>query len=188
MKHPVLTGDGVNKAVTRHCWKFPLVGVLLLALLLQGCAGYHVGPTGGQTAGARSIQVDFFHNKTLEPRLSTAVASALRKAIQFDGTYHLNTTGTGDVVVTGTISQYERAGLSFQPRDVLTIRDYSVVMVVDVLATERATGKKLLQKTVQGKTLVRISNDMVSSERQALTVLAEDFARNATSLLTEGQW
>ena len=49
----------------------------LCAGLLAGCAGYQLGPTGGQTAGARSIQINPMDNRTLEPRLGEAVTAAV---------------------------------------------------------------------------------------------------------------
>ena len=55
---------------------------------LTGCAGYHLGAAGGQTARARSIQVKPFLNKTLEPRLADYVMLSLRKNLMQDGTYN----------------------------------------------------------------------------------------------------
>src|SRR4051794_1185112 len=73
----------------------------LLALLL-GCAGYHLGPTNGESARERSIQVIPFMNQTLEPRLTDDVTFQLHKQLQQDGTYQLATHDPGDIVVSGT--------------------------------------------------------------------------------------
>jgi hypothetical protein len=62
-------------------------------LLLSGCAGYRLGPVGGQIAGARGIQVPMARNATLEPRLAEPVTLALRRHIQQDGTFRLETDG-----------------------------------------------------------------------------------------------
>src|SRR5207247_6690500 len=80
----------------------------VILLLLAGCAGYHLGPTAGQTAGARSIQINPFLNQTIEPRLSEALTHALRKQIQQDGTFRLNTADDGDIILTGAIIKYDR--------------------------------------------------------------------------------
>src|SRR6185369_17073313 len=55
----------------KHVLMIPRHAALLclLAALLAGCAGYRLGPTGGQTAGARSVQINPFVNQTIEPRL-----------------------------------------------------------------------------------------------------------------------
>ncbi len=161
---------------------------LSLLLLASGCAGYKLGPTNGEAAGARSVQVDFFQNKTTEPRLSAPINSALRKAVQQDGTYRLNTKGDGDLIVSGAITQFYRSGVSFQPTDVITVRDYSLAIVASITVTERSSGKTLLQREVTGRTVIRVGADLGSAERQAVPLLAEDLARNAASLIVDGGW
>jgi hypothetical protein len=165
-----------------------LLGCGLLALGLLGCAGYKLGPTGGRIAGDRSIQVNFFQNATLVPRLVEAVCSALRKNLQQDGTFRLNTSGDADIVVNGTITLYQRTGVSFQPKDILTVRDYELRLIAHITAVDRNTGKTVLDRDVTGRTTIRIGDDLTSAERQALPLAADDLARNATSLLVDGSW
>ena len=159
-----------------------------LALSLAGCAGYHLGPVNGETAGEKSIEILPFNNQTLQPRLGDAVTQALRERLQTDGTYHVATHGEGDIVVTGVITRYQRRGLSYLNNDVTTTDNYRVNVTVHVVARERATGKVLLDKNVTGYTLVRVGTDLADAERQAEPLLAEDLARSITELLTEGAW
>ncbi|HUA68375.1 MAG TPA: LptE family protein [Candidatus Saccharimonadales bacterium] len=161
-----------------------------MALLLAGCAGYHLGPVNPnvQAQGEESIEVLPFNNQTLQPRLGSVLTQALREQLQTDGTYRLATQGPGDVVVTGVITGYSRQGVSFLSVDVATPEDYRVVVTAHVTARERATGKLLLDKNVNGETLVHVGSDLASAERQALPLLADDLARNITELLTEGSW
>lgn len=164
------------------------MGVGLLLGVFCGCAGYKMGPTNGLPAGAKSIQVNLFHNNTIEPRLVEAVSSALRKQLQQDGTYRLATQDDGDIVVNGTIARFERSGLSYQPGDILTVRDYSLQIIARIVAKERGTGKVLLDREITGRTTIRTGSNLSSAERQAIPMIAEDFARIATSLLVDGQW
>jgi hypothetical protein len=166
----------------RLCW----IGSLSLAL--GGCAGYRLGPTNGLVAGSKSIQINLFQNETMEPRLIEPVASAIRKNIQRDGTYRLNTRNEGDIVVDGIITAYERTGLSFNPRDILTPRDFQVRLSAKITAIERSTGKTILEREVLGRTTLRTSMDLASAERQAVPLLADDLAKNVTSLLVDGTW
>jgi hypothetical protein len=166
------------------CWLF--VGVL--AWGGSGCAGYRLGPANGLAAGAKSVQVNPFNNQTLEPRLGDAVTAQLRKQLQRDGTYRLATRDDGDIVVSGTITRYIRQEVSFSSSDVLTVRDYRLEMVAQVTARERSTGKVILDKPVAGSTLIRVTTDLTSTERQSLPLLAADLARNVTELLAEGSW
>jgi len=164
------------------------IAALAAVLALAGCAGYRLGPIGGATAGSRSVQVDFFKNETQEPRLLEAVNSALRKRLQQDGTLRLDTRGTGDIVMTGALVKFERDGVSFQPGDVITARDFNLRLTARIKAVERASGKVLLDREVRGRTTVRAGSDLPSAERQAIPLLAEDLARNATTLLVDGSW
>jgi hypothetical protein len=161
--------------------------LLSLALLGEGCA-YRLGPTNGDVAGAKSVRVDFFRNETLEPRLSDAVCTALRRTMQQDGTYRLSTHGDADIVVSGVITKYRRLGISFEPKDVITPRDFEIDIMAKVTATETSTGRVLVDRAVRGRTTIRVSEDQSSAERQAVPLLAEDLARNVTSALADGTW
>lgn len=166
-------------------WR-PLLYLLLLNLC--GCVGYRLGPTNGDAPGGRSIQISPFNNETLEPRLTDAVTAQLRKSLQRDNTFRLATHNDGDIVVTGKITRYRRHELSFQPRDVVTVRDYRITMTAQVTARERATGKVIFDQPVSGFTVIRVGSDIVSAERQALPLLAADLAKNVTDLLVDGTW
>src|SRR5689334_7372513 len=165
-----------------------LLALAALLPLLAGCAGYRLGPTNGMAAGSRSIQVNPFHNRTIEPRLIESIAFALRKQLQQDGTYTLDTDHAGDVIVSGSILSYERQQLSLQPRDALTPRDYRITITVQLVATERSSGKVILDKKVKGYSDIRIGPDLASAERQALPLVSEDLARSAVALLVDGSW
>jgi len=160
----------------------------LVALGLTGCAGYQLGPANGVTAGARSVQVLPFSNQTMEPRLGEAVTAQMRRELQRDGTYQLASHDEGDLIVSGVIVTYLRLPLSFQPTDALTVTDYSIRLVAQVTARERSTGKTVFNERVTGSTLVIVGSDLTSAERQALPLLAADFAKNATARLVEGAW
>ena len=68
------------------------------------------------------------------------------------------------------------------------MRDYRIELTAQVTARERSTGKVILDQPVTGKTLIRVTSDLSSSERQALPLLAADLARKAVELLSEGGW
>lgn len=159
-----------------------------LALLVSGCAGYRLGPSNGQRAGDRTVQIVPFENRTLEPRLGDAVTAALRREIQREGTYKLATQTPGEVVVSGEILRFERTEISFLPNDVVTAQDYRMSFTAHVIARDRRTGKTLLDRDLTGVTLMRVGNDLPSVERQTLPLLAADLARQITAALADGVW
>ena len=159
----------------------------MLIFAVTGCA-YRLGPVGDQTAGGRSIQVRPFANNALEPRLSESIANSIRKSIQRDGTFRLDTSHDADIILSGTILKFDRAELSFQPRDIITPRDYRVSIVAKITAQERATGKVLVDRLVTGYTTIRTGSDLVSAERQAVPLIADDLGRKVASILSEREW
>ncbi len=163
-----------------------LVG--LVALGGSGCAGYKLGPVNGVAAREKSVQVNPFSNQTLEPRLGDAVTAQLRKELQREGTYQLASHESGDIVVGGTVTRYVRQEISFAATDILTVRDYRLELRAQVTARDRGSGKVILDQQVTGTTVIRVTTDLVSTERQALPLLAADLAKNVTALLTEGGW
>jgi hypothetical protein len=169
----------------RPC-RWLLVG--LVALGGSGCAGYKLGPVNGLAAREKSIQINPFANQTLEPRLGDAVTAQIRKELQRDGTFQLASHNDGDIVVSGALTRYFRYEVSFSSGDVLTVRDYRLELRAQVTARDRSTGKVILDQPVTGYTLIRVTTDLVSTERQALPLLAADLAKNVTALLAEGAW
>jgi hypothetical protein len=165
-----------------------LLVALLLAALGAGCAGYRLGPTNPELTAGRRIQVNLFENRTLEPNLPEALNHALRKQLQQDGSFRLATRANGDVVVRGVILEFNRLPLAFQPTDVVTVTDFELRLRTRLTAMERSTGRLLIDREVSGRTSVRVGSDLPSAERQALPLVAADWARSATSILTEGAW
>lgn len=162
--------------------------VLMLLTLAGGCAGYRLGPTNGLRAGEKSIQINPVVNTTLEPRLGEEVSHAVRKKIQHDGTYRLDTAGGGDVIVNIELTRYDRKYLALQQSDPLTARDYEINLSARVVAVERSTGRELLRREVRGRTTAIVGSDLVSLERQARPLLAENLARTIADLLVDGEW
>jgi len=161
---------------------------LLSVFCLCGCAGYRLGPTAGQQAGAKSVQITPFLNHSPEPDLADEMTSALRKSIQRDGTLRLATDGTSDLIVQGVITHFTRRELSLLSEDVRTVRDYQVIMVVHLTVRERATGDLILEQDVTGGSVMRVGSDLAASERQLAPILATDLASRITNLLVDGGW
>jgi hypothetical protein len=161
---------------------------LLPLVFLTACAGYHLGPTNGLPAGAKSVQVTPFSNETLEPRLIEPIEFEIRKRIQQDGTYRLATHDDGDLLVSGVITKFDRSPISYQPNDVLSVRDYHLTITARIIAVDRISGKTNANQIVRGRTTVRVQTDLASAERQAIPLAAVDLARNAVNAIADGTW
>src|SRR5258707_5886250 len=113
----------------------------LIGLLAIGGCAYSLGPTNSQISGAKSIQVNPLINDTIEPRLSEPVTLAVRKSIQRDGTFRLATKNDGDIIVTGTITKFDRHEGSLQTADSITPLAYHISITARITDPERATPK-----------------------------------------------
>ena len=161
---------------------------LLLVSVLTGCVGYQAGPTNGVIAGARTVRVNFFRNETLEPRLVVAVNRALKRNLQQDGTFELETSGNADLLVTGELTDFLRGGLSYTPGDILTVQDYHLQLTARIKVTDRVTGEVILDRIITGSSIVRVGSDLSAGQRQAVPLIADQLARQATDLIVDGDW
>ncbi len=165
------------------------IALIVLGLgVFTGCVGYVAGPTNGMPAGAQSVRVEFFQNQTLEPRLVVAVNRALKRNLQQDGTYALETQGDADLVVTGELMEFLRNGVSYTPGDSLTVKDYSMSLTAHIKVTDRNTGEVVYEGDITGSSTVRVGNDLTAGQRQAVPLIADQLARQATSLIVDGKW
>ena len=156
--------------------------------ILTGCVGYQAGPTNGVIAGARTVRVSFFRNETLEPRLVVAVNRALKRNLQQDGTFELETHGNADLLVTGELTDFLRGGVSYTPGDILTVQDYNLQLTARIKVTDRVTGEVILDRTITGSSIVRVGSDLSAGQRQAVPLIADQLARQATDLIVDGDW
>lgn len=163
------------------------LSLALAAVLGAGCA-YRLGPSSGAEPGARTIAIRPFDNKTYEARVTANLATSLRAQLQQEGTYRLARHGDADIVVEGQVLDITRREESFQSRDIRTVRDYRLNIVAHVVATDRRSGKTLLDRQVEGHTMLRVQEDLASVERQAMPLLTDNLARNITSMLVDGTW
>jgi hypothetical protein len=156
-----------------------------LLFLVPGCA-YQLGPTNQQTAGAQTIDIEYFPNQTIEPGLTDLVANAVRKQVQRDGTYRLTSRGNADIVVTGQIMSYVRVPVGSRRTDVLTPTDYDIRITVHAKAMRG--GQTVYDGEVSGSALVAYATNLSNSERENAPVAAENLARDLVSRIANGSW
>jgi len=167
--------------------------ILAATFLLAGCAGYHVGPIKPTPmANVKTIAVQTFKNDTLEPRIEVLLASTVIKQIQQDGTYQIAREDTADAILEGTLTEIERKPQRSVRGNTLLTREYDLILRVRYRVIERATGRELESRNVNGRTSFFVSGsnalaaDVNQDERQALPIAAEDLAARLVSQISEG--
>jgi len=155
--------------------------------MVSGCAGYHVGPVQPKILqGIHSIAVPTFKNETLIPRTEVLVADTLIKQLQQDGTYRVESSDKADAILQGTIMEIRRHPARSVRNNVLATREFTMVLTINYTLKERATGKVLQSRSVNGATSFFVSGDLNQDERQAIPLAAEDAAVRLVSDISEG--
>jgi outer membrane lipopolysaccharide assembly protein LptE/RlpB len=161
--------------------------LLLLALVLNGCAGYHLGPaTPSYLRDVHSIAVPTFGNGTLVPRIEVLVTSTVIKQFQQDGTFRMVDENRADATLKAEIVGVSRAPARSTRGNVLSTTEFQLTMTVKYSLLGR-DGKVLGSPgAVSGSTSFFIGNDVNTDERQAMPLAAEELARHLVSQLSEG--
>src|SRR5271156_4348059 len=114
------------------------------ALLLAGCAGYHIGPIKPTyLKKVKTIAVPSFRNETLTPRLEVMVAGCVIREFQDDGTYQIGSSENADAILQGTVRSIQRNPARSLVGNVLQTTEFNLDMLVDYTLTDRVTGKVL---------------------------------------------
>ncbi len=181
---------------------------LLPALLLSGCGGYKLGsikPTAYQHI--ETIYVPTFHNDTLEPRLGVLVTNAVISQLQQDGTYRIVAEDQADATLLGRIRQIRRFQQRSTQTQVLQSRELVEILEVtfrledpltgrviqelnpfgiDINDRDSVSGQRAQAGRVAGQTSVFLDENFELSERQALSLAAQDAAEQIVAQITEG--
>ncbi len=164
----------------------------LAALLLSGCAGYHVGPIKPKSMrDIKTIAVPTFKNDTLEPRVEVLLANSVIKQFQQDGTYQIVREHDADATLEGSLDEIIRRPSRSVRGNVLQTREFTLVLRIRFRVIDRS-GRVLEQRSVSGQTSFFVTGtDILAAnvnqdERQAIPLAAEDAAVRMVSMLSEG--
>jgi hypothetical protein len=164
-----------------------------LALVLSGCAGYQIGPVQPTfMAGIRTLAIPSFKNDTLEPRIEVALATALIKQFQQDGTYQIVDENEADAVIFGTLERIQRRPARSVRGNVLLTKEYTLELKCRFQVVNRVTGAVIDGRAINGTTTFFVtgstngSADVNQNERQAIPLAAQDLAVQYVSQLSEG--
>ena len=171
MNRALFYGVGMKSA------KFLLFPVL--ALILSGCAGYHVGSTLDKSIKTVSLTIV---NKTDEPSIEVAVMKALRAELQMDGRLEVRSQNEADVVLSVTLKKFDLHALAFQRKQGSLAREYRMTMTASAVLSDAETGKVILENpVVLGESDFPYGADLTSAKRSALPDAAGDLARKVVS-------
>lgn len=118
-------------------------GVLALLLAMSGC-GYHLAGEGGTLpAGARTIAIRPFANRTREHGLEVALQRALEDEFRRRGRLRVVADPAGDLFLSGEIRSISSVPVAFSGTDEAV--QYQGVIHVALRVVDRATGQTLYE-------------------------------------------
>jgi hypothetical protein len=163
------------------------LSTFLLASLLSGCAGYHLGPAKpAYLRDIHSIAVPTFRNMTLIPRTEVLVTGTIIKQFQQDGTFRIANEGDADAVLKGEVAIVGRSPARSVRGNVLATTEFNLTLRVRYTLVGR-DGKTLVGPAdAAGSTSFFVGEDVSTDERQALPLAAEELAKQLVSQLSEG--
>jgi len=157
-----------------------------LAVLLEGCTGYHLGPaTPGYLKNVHAIAVPTFANSTLTPRIEVLVTNTVIKQFQQDGTFRIVNADAADATLKAEIVGVNRSPARSVRGNVLSTTEFNLTLIVKYSLVGRDQ-KALGSGGVSGGTSFFVGTDVATDERQALPLASEELARHLVSQLSEG--
>jgi hypothetical protein len=157
--------------MTRRGAVCPLM-MLLVVLGTQGCL-YQWGSDLTDHA-YKSIYIPIFRNETTERHIESDLTEALRRFYnQAGGWTVVSDKDRADLIMTGSISRFERTPLSETRRD--DVLELQVAVVAHVMLTDARTGEVLRRRTISesGEATLVIGQTEQQAAREALTDVAE---------------
>lgn len=157
-----------------------LLPVFAIVFFLGGCAGYQLGT--GSAPKFSTLFIAPVTTETLIPQAQVLVTTQLREAFSRDGRITLvNSAEAADAVLTVALSGYNRDVAVARQDDTGLARRFDVTLQARATLTDNRTKQALFtQRPLVAKRGVFTDSGLVPSEYQALPLLAEQLAKEAT--------
>ena len=153
---------------------------LLSVLSFTGCAGYQLGT--GATPRFHTLFIAPVTSETLIPQAQVLVTTQLREAFSRDGRITLvNSADAADAVLQVSLTGYNRDLSVSRQDDTGLARRFEVVLKAQATLTDnRAKQALFTHRPLTAKRGVFSDSGLVPAEYQALPLLAEMLAKEAT--------
>jgi hypothetical protein len=158
----------------------PALRLLLFAcaLLLAGCAHYHLGTGAPEKLAFRTLYVAPVENRTLLPDARAALSTQLRETFLRDGRVALTPSPeTADATLTVVINDYHRDAAAAREGDTGLARKFNLVLgAACTLRDNRAARTLFENRPISVSRESFTDGGQLQSEYQALPLLAESLA------------
>jgi hypothetical protein len=168
-----------------------VLGLLLVAVLAQGCANYKMG--AGPAPSFSTLYIEPAKNKTTLAQSRELVSTMVREAFIKDGRIELvDGKGDADATLTVTLVKYRRENAANREDDNGLAREFTLRLTASCSLRDNRTGKMLFDGRMievqreaftdngLGSVPFGTSNDQLQSEYNTLPLLAELLSNRVT--------
>ena len=162
-----------------------LRGVLcfLVGVLVSSSCGYHLAGYGSTLPPhIRAISIPVFKNSSSEPNIQRDATDAIRRAFISDGRLKVTDTSKADLLMRGTLTNYQLRGVSFSSED--SAEEYIVRLGIQVEAYDRIKKRIIFSQKFTTQWDYRSTSSVVDSESEKYTALKEAYDDLADRLVS----
>ena len=156
---------------------------LLVGVLVSSSCGYHLAGYGSTLAShIRAISIPVFKNSSSEPNIQRDATDAIRRAFISDGRLKVTDTSKADLLMRGTLTNYQLRGVSFSSED--SAEEYIVRLGIEVEVYDRIKKRIIFSQKLTTQWDYRSTSSVVDSESEKYTALKEAYDDLADKLVS----
>ena len=155
----------------------------LVVVLVSLSCGYHLAGYGSTLPShIRAISIPVFKNSSSEPNIQRDATDAIRRAFISDGRLKVTDTSKADLLIRGTLTNYQLRGVSFSSED--SAEEYIVRLGIQVEAYDRIKKRIIFSQKFTTQWDYRSTSSVVDSESERQTALKEAYDDLADRLVS----
>ena len=155
----------------------------LVGVLVSSSCGYHLAGYGSTLPPhIHAISIPVFKNSSSEPNIQRDATDAIRRAFISDGRLKVTGTSKADLLMRGTLTNYQLRGVSFSSED--SAEEYIVRLGIQVEAYDRIKKRIVFNQKFTTQWDYRSTSSVVDSESEKYTALKEAYDDLADRLVS----
>ena len=155
----------------------------LVVVLVSSSCGYRLAGYGSTLPShIRAISIPVFKNSSSEPNIQRDATDAIRRAFISDGRLKVTDTSKADLLMRGTLTNYQLRGVSFSSED--SAEEYIVRLGIEVEVYDRIKKRIIFSQKFTTQWDYRSTSSVVDSESEKQTALKEAYDDLADRLVS----
>ena len=162
------------------------VFITFAVILTAGCGYNLVGYGSSLPTHIKTIAIPTFKNSSIEPNIHRDATDSIRRAFISDGRLKLIDVRRADLIIKGTLINYQLQPVSFSAQDM--VDEYVIRIGIQIEAYDRIKKKILFKQEFNTQWDYRVTSNVIDSESAKNTALIEaynDLSDRLVSIIIE---